>query len=189
MVLFFGLLRPYKGVECCSTPGGASPMLSCGSSATRGCRSSRCAPGRRPGVRFVPRFVSDAERRRCSAVPTSSCCPTPGPSVSTSPVCSRPRSPSASQACSAISAGSGEVAATGAGELVPGGGSGGVARRAARAARRPGRRAAWPLRRVRRRPGRTRGTRRRADARAVPLAHRMSARRVLVDRRRHNPPP
>ena len=50
-----------RGSTCCSRPGGGSTAPSCGSSGGRACRSSRCGPARRPSVRFIPRFVSDAE--------------------------------------------------------------------------------------------------------------------------------
>ena len=65
MILFFGLLRPYKGIDTLLRglpPRSRAP--SCGSSATRAWTSSRCArlaaeaPGR---VRFLTRFVEDAE--------------------------------------------------------------------------------------------------------------------------------
>ena len=65
VILFFGLLRPYKGIDVlleAFRQVAAAP--SSGSSATRAWTSSRCArsPPRRPGrVRFVTRFVDDAE--------------------------------------------------------------------------------------------------------------------------------
>ena len=65
VILFFGLLRPYKGIDVLLQrvrPGRAAP--SSGSSATRAWTSSRCAASRprRPGrVRFLTRFVDDAE--------------------------------------------------------------------------------------------------------------------------------
>ena len=68
---------------------------------------SRCRPGLRRIVRFVPRFVVGRRGgRRSSAAPTSSSCPTRAPSGSTSRACSRPRWRSASRSCSATSAGS-----------------------------------------------------------------------------------
>ena len=65
VILFFGLLRPYKGIDILlrGLPRG-SRAPSSGSSATRAWTSSRCggwppsAPGR---VRFLTRFVEDAE--------------------------------------------------------------------------------------------------------------------------------
>ena len=65
MILFFGLLRPYKGIDTLLRgvpPRSRAP--SSGSSATRAWTSSPCArladeaPGR---VRFLTRFVEDAE--------------------------------------------------------------------------------------------------------------------------------
>ena len=65
MILFFGLLRPYKGIEnLLEAFRRVARAPSSGSSATRAWTSSRCAalaaeaPGR---VRFVTRFVEDAE--------------------------------------------------------------------------------------------------------------------------------
>ena len=62
VVLFFGLLRPYKGLDVLLEAWrGIDGAASCGSSAGPGCRSSRCAPHAPANVRFVPRYVSDAE--------------------------------------------------------------------------------------------------------------------------------
>ena len=60
VVLLFGLVRPYKGSTCCSRRGARSTAPSCGSS---GCRAWTRAAARPPppGVRFVERFVADAE--------------------------------------------------------------------------------------------------------------------------------
>ena len=88
-----GHRRPARGVP--RGPG----TRSCGSSACRGCRSSPCASwrrGLRGPVRFVPRFVPDAEIPAYSAAPTSSRCPT---ARSSSRACSTSRSPSASRSC------------------------------------------------------------------------------------------
>ena len=70
-----------------------------------------------PSVRFVPRFVADARaRRRSSAAPTSSCCPT---ARSTSRACCSPRSAFGKPLLLSAVGGFPEVAATGAAELVP----------------------------------------------------------------------
>ena len=164
VVLFFGLLRPYKGVDV---------LLE----AWRGIRGRRAVDRRtpadghraaarercRPGVRFVPRFVADAELpaffRRADVVVL--------------PYSRTERFDQSGVLATALAfakpvvlsdvGGFGEVAATGAaglvapGDAVAGGrawspaGRRGRARAAGAAARRP-------------RPGRTRGTRRRADA-------------------------
>ena len=102
-------------------------------------RSSRCARARPPGVRFVPRFVSDAELAALlPARRTSSCCRTRAPSGSTSPACSRRRSRSASRSCSATSAGSPRSPRRAPRELVPPGDPDALADALSGAARRPG---------------------------------------------------
>ena len=60
MVLFFGLLRPYKGVDVLleAWRRGGARTPSCGSSACRGWTSS---PSTAPSVRTALRFVSGAE--------------------------------------------------------------------------------------------------------------------------------
>ena len=67
VVLFFGLMRPYKGVDLLSRRSPARPTTSCcWSWGCRACRSSRSSAASRElgiadRVRFVPRFVPDAE--------------------------------------------------------------------------------------------------------------------------------
>ena len=102
VVLFFGLLRPYKGIDVLLEAWRGMPRApSCGSWACRGWTSRRCVRGAPPGVRFVPRFVADAELaayfRRADLVVL----PYSRTSASTSPACCSPRSRSASRCCSA----------------------------------------------------------------------------------------
>ena len=64
MILCFGLLRPYKGVDVLLEAFATCRGRSCGSSATRAWTSRRCGElaQRRAGtVRFVARFVDDPE--------------------------------------------------------------------------------------------------------------------------------
>ena len=117
VVLFFGLLRPYKGLDT---------LLE----AWRGVDGRRAVDRRAaadgaalarspPGVRFVPRFVSDAELaaffRRADIVVLPVLADR---AAWTSRACSRPRWPSAARSWSATSAALGEVAAQGAARLV-----------------------------------------------------------------------
>ena len=64
MILFFGLLRPYKGIDALLEAFAGSRAPSSGSRACRGCRSSRCESwrrGRRGRCASCPRFISDPE--------------------------------------------------------------------------------------------------------------------------------
>ena len=80
VILFFGLIRPYKGVDVLLEAFRDDRRApSCGSSAAVGCRletAARAAAARPRGtVRFVPRFVADPEIPACSAAPTWSSLP------------------------------------------------------------------------------------------------------------------
>ena len=101
--------------------------------------------------------------RRCFAAPTSSCCPTRGPSALTSPACWRRRWRSARPVVLTDVGGFSEVAAAGARSAGAGGGPGGAAG-CAGGADRPTRRrgSGWGPRRWPRPGDRTPGTRRRA---------------------------
>ena len=90
-----------RASTCCSRRGGEGRRRrAVDRRDARGWTSSRCGRALRPGVRFVSRFVSDAElagvlspgRRRRAAR-------TRGPSASTSPACWRQRSRSPSRPC------------------------------------------------------------------------------------------
>ena len=65
MILFFGLLRPYKGIDTLLRgvpPGRGRRALDRRQPAHGRRAAARASPRRRPGrVRFVTRFVEDAE--------------------------------------------------------------------------------------------------------------------------------
>ncbi len=95
VVLFFGLLRPYKGLE--ALLGGLAPRStapSCGSSGAPGWRSSRCEPSRRPGCDSCPGSSPTRSCRPTSAARISSSCPTRARNASTSRGCWPRRWPS-----------------------------------------------------------------------------------------------
>ena len=163
----FGLLRPYKGLDV---------LLDAWRGRRRGAelwvvgmpRMALGRRGRRPSVRLVPRFVTDAELAALvPRAPTSSCCPT---GRSTSPACSVTALAFGRPLLLSDVGGFPEVAATGAAELVAPGDAGGAARRAARCSATPAAARRWPRRRARPRPRPTRGT-------ASPRATSSSTRR------------
>ena len=117
VVLFFGLLRPYKGIDVLLE---AWRGIEDAELWVVGLPRMHLAPLRAaaPRPRPLRRRASCPTREvagAASAAPTSSCCPT---ARSTSPACCSPRWPSASRCCCSAVGGFPEVAATGAAELV-----------------------------------------------------------------------
>ena len=120
VILFFGLLRPYKGVdtllEAFRRVEGAELWIA-------GNPRMDMTPLRQPRRRSRPAKSASSpassrtpRSRRSCAAPTSSSCPTGTPST---PACSTRRSPSASRSCSAPSAASPRSPTQGAARLVP----------------------------------------------------------------------
>ena len=151
VVLFFGLLRPYKGIDVLLEAWrGRRRTPSCGSSACRGWTLGRCAAARRPACASSPRFVADAELagvlRRADLVVL------PYREIDQSGVLFTALAFGKPLLLSDVG-GFPEVAATGAAELVPPGDPAALRAALRRAARRPGARAALGARaRARPRP-------------------------------------
>ena len=185
VVLFFGLMRPYKGARRAArgVARGERPdaELWVVGHAADGHRAAAChAP---PACASALRFVAGARaRRRCSAPPTSSCCPT---ARSTSPACCSPRWRSASRCCSPRVGGFPEIAARARRSSSPPGDPDALARRSSAlladparlraAGRRVARRRGRPVRLGRdRRAARSRSTRRSRRRRRGPARSRPS---------------
>ena len=137
VILFFGLLRPYKGIDTlleafASSRGGALDRRHAPDAARAAAGAGRGAPGT---VRFVPRFIDDAEIPALMRARRP-----PRPSLPRQRAVRRRstrRSRSASRWCSATSAGSPSSREHGAARLVPPGDAG-ARRGAERPDSRPG---------------------------------------------------
>ena len=144
VILFFGLLRPYKGIdtllEAFRRGRGRRALDRRQPAHGRRAAARGSPPRRRAASASSPASSRTPRSRRSSAAPTSSSSPTATPST---PASSTPASPSASRWCSARSAASPRSPRTGAARLVPPERPGG-ARRGARASWSPTSRSAAP---------------------------------------------
>ena len=137
VILFFGLLRPYKGIDTLleafrrGRGRRAVDRRQPAHGPRAAARGSR--PRRRAASASSPASSTTPRSRRSSAAPTSSSCPTATPST---PASSTPASPSASRWCSSAVGGFPEVAARGRGADRPARGPGAARRGALRAGRR-----------------------------------------------------
>ena len=96
VVLFFGLIRPYKGVDVLLEAWRARRRPDAELWVVGMPRMDASLHRTAPSVRTALRFVSGAELAGAFGPPTSSCCPT---ARSTSPACCSPRWRSASRCC------------------------------------------------------------------------------------------
>ena len=104
VVLCFGLMRPYKGIDVLLEAWrGIDGRRAVGRRACRGWTSRRCERRAAAACASCRASSPTPRSRRSSAARTSSSCPT---ARSTSPACCSPRWPSAGRCCSATSAAS-----------------------------------------------------------------------------------
>ena len=137
VVLCFGLMRPYKGIDLLLDAWRrASTVRSCGSWGCRGWTPPRCAPARPRACASSRASSATTSCRPCSRAPSSSCSPT---ARSTSGVLFTALAFGRPLLLSDVGALPGELAATGAARAVPRRRPRGAARVAAGAARRRGR--------------------------------------------------